>query len=297
VIMELIASKNAVEMAHSVGAKVIMECDDAWIDSWKEDRKNLGKFVGSDREAVIETLKEVDALTVTNQVLKDNYARFTDKPIYILPNYVDFDWYGRENFNVPRVTDEIRIGWFGSQGHLEDLQMVIPALNEVLEKYTNAKFIYCGFGGMSSDSLVTEAGWGEDIFKDIPRHRREYYMGIHEDHWPMKHRTLDLDIGICPLIDDYFNKCKTPIKWLEFGILGTPAVVSPTLYGDFVKDGKDALIADSTDAWVKHLSYLIDNKEERKRIGQAAKHEAETTWNLDNHWKDFIGVWEEVLGV
>ena len=297
VIFEHIASEKAVRMAQSVDAKVIMEADDAWIDSWSEERKNLGKFVGNDREEVIATLKAVNAMTVTNDTLKDNYRRFTDAPIHVLPNYIDFNWYGRDEIKIPRVTDEIRIGWFGSQGHLEDLQMVIPALNEVLDRYPKAKFVYCGFGGMSSDSLVTEAGWGEDVFKAIPRHRREYYMGIHEDHWPMKHRTLDLDIGICPLIGDYFNKCKTPIKWMEFSILGTPAVVSPTQYGQYVTDGVDALIAHTTEDWVEHLSKLIEDRSFARKLGVSAQEKVRKDWDLDDHWTKWIDTYQEILGV
>jgi glycosyltransferase involved in cell wall biosynthesis len=295
VIIEMLASPDIVETCHQQGAKVIYEADDAFIDSYGNERKNLQKLTDSHRKTVIDVINKVDALTVTNETLKKNYSRFTDKPIYVLPNYIDLEWYGTDKLNIERTTDEIRIGWFGSHGHLEDLQMVIPALNEVLDKYKNTKLIYCGFGGMSSNSLATEAGWGEDVFKDIPRERREFYPGVREDFWPMKHRFLDLDIGIAPLVDDYFNACKTPIKWMEYGVLKTPSVCSPLLYKDVITHGDDGLIARNHKEWVNLLSDLIEDKEFRKEMGDRAFTTVTTKHNLDNHWSDFLDVYNKVL--
>ena len=296
VISELLTSPEMVDDCHAQGAKVIWEADDAFLDTYgKEERKNLTTVVGEFKEKTIETIAKCDALTVTNEELKANYARFTDKPIYVLPNYIDFGWYGHGKLNIERTTDEIRIGWFGSQGHLEDLQMIIPALKEILEKYQNTKFIYAGFGGMSSNRLVTEAGWGEDVFKKLPRDRREYVMGVREDHWPMKHRTLDLDIGISPLIDDAFNRCKTPIKWMEYSILSTPSVCSPVLYEDVIEHGKTGFIAHNVADWVKYLSLLIEDSEKRKEVGAKARKAVEENYDLDNHWEKWENVYKKVL--
>lgn len=295
VVLEMLSSPDIVETCRKQGARVVYEADDAFIDTYGNERKNLQKFTDAHKELVLKTVREADALTVTNETLKENYARFTDKPIYVLPNYMDYNWYGKDRLNIERTTDEVRVGWFGSQGHLEDLQMVTPALKIVLEKYPNVKFIYCGFGGMSSDKLLTEAGWGADTFKDLPRSRREYHIGVREDHWPMKHRFLDLDIGIAPLIDDYFNSCKTPIKWMEYGVLGTPAVCSPLLYGDVVEHGVDGYIARTTDDWVDSLSELIESKDKRSKVGGNARSKVEKNHNLEDHWNEWLEVYNKVL--
>lgn len=295
VIAEMLTAPDMVDKIHAQGAKVIYEADDALIDSYGNERKNLQKVGESHKEETIKTIQSCDAITVTNQTLKENYARFTDKPIFVLPNYVDYEWYGENKLDILRTTGEIRIGWFGSQGHLEDLQMVIPALKDILGKYPETKFVYCGFGGMSSDSFLTEIGWGEDVFRDLPRERREFIMGVREDIWPMKHRFMDLDIGIAPLVDDYFNRNKTPIKWMEYSVLGTPSVVSPTLYEDFVDHNRTGFIANSTEDWVSHLSHLIENPELRKSIGDKAKAVVKAKYDLKDHWEDFLSVYETVV--
>ena len=42
--------------------------------------------------------------------------------------------------------------------------------------------------------------------------------------------SLSGDIGICPLVDDEFNRNKSQIKAIEYGLLGLPVVASPTVY-------------------------------------------------------------------
>jgi glycosyltransferase involved in cell wall biosynthesis len=265
------------------------------IDSYGRERKNLMVLGDAFRGHAIETIAKCDAVTVTNKLLAENYARFTKKPIYILPNYVDLDWYKIPDKQIERVTDEIRIGWFGSQGHFEDLRMLIPVLDKILKKYPQVRFVYCGYGGMSSDKKLTEIGWGEDVFKELPRSRREFVIATKPEFWPAKHHTLDLDIGLCPLVDDYFNKCKTNIKWLEYAVMKTPAVVSDVLYGDYVKDGKDALVARTVDEWYDKLVLLIEDSKLRKKIGKNAHKRMLSDFNIDTKWHRFKAVYDEIV--
>lgn len=297
IILEMISGQHQVDTAHNLGAKVIYEADDAVIDSYGEERKNLMHLGDHGRKSAIETIRKCDAITVTNQTLAENYARFTDKPIYVLPIYMDYEYYGDviEMKQPERNTDEIRIGWFGSKGHFEDLRMILPAVREVLEKHDNVKFVYCGYGGMESDRLSQQVQWGEDVFKEIPRHRREFHPGAPAHYWKYKHRFLDLDIGLCPLVDDYFNKNKVATKWLEYSALETPSICSPTVYGDVVKHNETGFIANTVGEWTHYMNKLIEDAEERNRIGQGASKEVFHKHNFENHWKDWERAYLEVL--
>ena len=295
VILEMLTGEHIVKECQAQGAKVVYDADDAVIDSYGKERKNL-QHIGPEWAASSKkTIAACDAVTVSNETLKKNYGRFTKKPVYITPFTVDFDWYGKDLLRIQRTTNEIRIGWFGSKGHLEDLKMVTPAIKEVLEKYPHAKFVYCGYGGMSSDRLLTEVGWGEDAFKSIPRDRREFVVGVDGDFWPMKHRLLDFDIGISPLIDDHFNHCKTYTKWLEYSALRTPGVYSPTVYDRVVEHGKTGFIAKTKKDWVDHLSLLIENAALRKQIGKAARRKVLKKYDMDKEWVNFVELHKKIL--
>lgn len=303
VIMEMLTSPKMVEECHAQGAKVIFEADDAAIDTYGRERKNLQHIGETWKNESIRTVAMVDAVTVTNHYLASNYSRFTKKPVYVLPNYIDFDWYGKEKLRIERATNEIRLGWFGSKGHYEDLKMIMPALQEVMAKYPHLKLIYCGYGGFSSDKLSTEIGWGEDVFKELPPFQREFVRNVNEHLWPMKFRTLDIDIGLAPLIHDEFNHCKTPIKWMEYAALEIPAVMSPTVYEEhpefkdksIVSDGKTGFIARTVEDWIEYISKLVEDADLRKTIGKNAKREVCKKWDLDLHWQKFEDVYLKVV--
>ncbi len=74
VILEMLASPDIVKTCHEQGAKVIWEADDAMIDSYGDERKNLQKLNTTHRQTTIDVLKEVDALTVTNQKAATAYT-------------------------------------------------------------------------------------------------------------------------------------------------------------------------------------------------------------------------------
>jgi glycosyltransferase involved in cell wall biosynthesis len=307
VILEMLTSPEMVRECQAKGAVVIFEADDAYIDTYKrEERKNLQHMNDKWREQAIETIKLCDAMTVTNHVLKENFARYTDKPIYILPNFVDFEWYGRESrLPIKRATNEIRIGWFGSKGHYEDLRMVVNAINRVIAKHPNVKFVYQGYGGFSSDRKSTEIGWGEDVFKEIPRSRREFFRPVDAEYWPEKMRLLDLDIGLAPLIDDWFNHCKSHIKWMEYAITGSPSVVSPTVYtehpeeknGSVVEHGKTAFVATTEDEWFEYICKLVEDEKLRKDMAAAARKVIEEKWDLANNLTRFEKVYKKACAL
>lgn len=304
VILEMLTSLEMVNECHNQGAKVIFEADDAYIDSYGRERKNLQHIEGAWRDEAIATIKACDAVTTTNYYLAEHFRAFTNKPVYILPNFVDYEWYGRDPLKVERATDEIRIGWFGSKGHYEDLRMVVDALKEVIDRNPKTKLVYMGYGGMSSEKASTEVGWGEDVFKEIPRSRREFYRPVEPEFWAMKHRLLSLDIGLAPLVDDFFNHCKSGIKWMEYAITRVPAVLSPVVYGEhpekpglsMVEHGKTGYFANTKGQWVYYIEKLIHSEGLRKRIADAAFLEVEKNWNLDTHWKQWDSVYREVAG-
>ena len=297
VVAEMFNSPKAVNSMHAMGAKVIYEADDALLDSYGKERKELVHQTTLMRESNIDTISKCDAMTVTSETLKKNYARFFKGPIYVLPNYMDFEWWGEPtDHKAERVSNEIRIGWAGSRSHHEDLrQILVPVMQKIMKKYPQVKFVYCGYGGMSSDKMVTEIGWGEDIFKELPRDRREYFISVPTEVWPIKSRTMDMDIGLAPLVKDYFNECKSNIKWQEYSSNKVPGIYSPTIYKDVVKHGKTGYIAETVEDWVKYISQLVEDTKLRKKIGKQAYMSVKKDWDMAKHHQEWAEAYREVL--
>jgi hypothetical protein len=92
-----------------------------------------------------------------------------------------------------------------------------------------------------------------------------------------------------------WNSCKSPNKWFEASLAGSASVVSPTVYGDYVTDGLDALVAVETDDWIDALSLLIEDTGRRTLIAAAALNTVEGCYDLAHHWPEWLVAWSQIL--
>ena len=211
---------------------------------------------------MIELLKAAHAVTVSTEPLKEKLKSFNDN-ITVIPNLIDpKDWKLK-----PTKHKKIRIGWIYSHTHIPDVKVVKKALNEIHAKYGDRVEIII-FG---SDLKVFE-------FEPI------HYWGVKFAEYPKKLTELGLDISICPLEDNEFNKCKSNIKWMESSMAGAAVVASPVYpYKTSIEHGKTGYLAKNTKEWVKYISELVENEEKRQEL---VKNAQEGVIEKYNHNKD-----------
>ncbi len=223
-------------------------------------------------------VSKVDIVTTTTDVLAEEIKKY-NKNVYVLKNCLDMDLWGYSPLSQT-VGGEIRVGWAGSATHREDMKMLKPAVMELLNKYPNVKFFYCGDGEL----------WKSKLFEGHPR--TEYVEPTSIDNWPAKLRSLRFDIGLIPLLDTPFNRSKSNLKYLEYGAYKIPAVMSPVVYSATVKDGVTGLFAETPKDFFKQASRLIDNVSLRKRIGEATYKDVHDNYDIRNHWKEWLNVYK-----
>jgi hypothetical protein len=116
-------------------------------------------------------------------------------------------------------------------------------------------------------------------------------LGVPFDYWPDKLNGLQLDIGIAPLVDNDFNRCKSNIKWQEYSIAKVPGVFSPTVYAQtashIIFDGVIGMIAETRDQWYQCLKNYIVCKNLRKDISSHAYSFVRAEYSLEKN----IGMW------
>ena len=98
--------------------------------------------------------------------------------------------------------------------------------------------------------------------------------GVHISKYYGKLLSLGLHIGIAPLVDNNFNRCKSNIKYLEYTMAGIPVIASNVLpYSSTIKDGEDGIIVKKGryNLWKRALESLIENEKERIRLWENAK--------------------------
>src|SRR5262249_55319210 len=81
------------------------------------------------------------------------------------------------------------------------------------------------------------------------------------------------DIGIAPLADTPFNRCKSALKALDYAAMGLPILASDNaVYRGSAADGVAGwLVPDETDAWFVALARLVRDSALRRQLAARAR--------------------------
>lgn len=278
IVLQMVFDRRLIKEIKKHKVKYIFEMDDlvTWVpdDHYaKKDVKNWDWKLN-----VAYAISRADGVTCTNEYLEKYYhwLRPFKKQTFVLPNFVDREFWMKSH--KPNNSNQIRIGYVGGSSHVKDLELIYEPIKRILKEHSNAVLVTMGTGGYSSSDPMTEYNYGEDAFKGIPNSQRTHYLGSEMMVYPDRLNALSLDIGLAPLQKNRFTKSKTPIKWMEYALNRTPSICQYFLYKDVVKHGVNGFLAETSDDYYYYLKYLVENRKERKTMGERAH------WDvLDNH--------------
>ena len=215
-------------------------------------------------------------LTVSTERLKQVYSGLC-KRIEVIPNGIDPEQWGE---NVKKDDGFIRMGLFGGNSHAQDWAEAWDSIKRLLDEFPKLKLVVNGWitldeetNGRSFLECKRHFQFSEGMHKaGLVEHPR---VEIHEpceiESYPQWLAQMGCDLALAPLRDDTFNRAKSNIKYLEFGILGIPAV-----YGDVepykcVTNGETGFLAGSPLDYYKYAKRLIESEVLRKEMGGAAR--------------------------
>lgn len=239
------------------------------------------KFYAPGSEALAATeqwLGEVDVAMVSTSTLALKLNKKA-KRVMVRRNLIDPEMYEwtkvvGEGSDVPQDQQHrgrIRLVYTGSNTHTEDLKSIIPALRQVIMGNSLVELIVFG---------VSETGKGEDIralFAGIPRVKFEPYVLTR--NYFLRLKMLRPDIGLCPLVDNEFNRSKSAIKFYEYTLAGAVVVASPVgQYPEVIDHGENGYLAKSPETYAKYLKKLIADIKLRKQL----QGDAELTVKIDH---------------
>jgi hypothetical protein len=255
-----------------------------WWDGMPDQYGNPGWF---DIERNIQrrdmfwlNFKKSDLITCTTDILADSLRKM-NKNTMVLPNFIDLDWYPKLDVNKK----EIHIGWQGGVSHYEDLWVIHKAIVNVCKKNKDVKFIYFG------DHKF------RNLFKDIPAGQMQMPGWVAHNAYPYRLATLGIDIGICPVVDNVFNRNKSAIKYFEYTAIGASTIASNlSPYKEVISNDKDGILVDNTtEAWEEALERLILDRKKRKSLADKAYENVRNNHSADKYaymWRD---AYERVL--
>ena len=245
------------------GLKIIVDQDD--MIEIEEDNPLAPTHKQKDFLPIIKkTLEIADMVTTTNEYLAKKLAEY-NKNVVVLPNYMLQERWEVEKYYT-NYGDKVRIGWVGAISHAKDLEYLKEVVKEVQSKRKNVEFIFVG------DPRAKDLLDNQNI---------EVMLGVPFELYPSKLAGLNFDIGLAPLIDNEFARCKSYIKVLEYGINNTCVVASNTLpYQEF----KDYIsLCDTKEDFVNSIIELVDNKELREEKAQELNRIVKLSYMLDSN--------------
>ena len=182
-----------------------------------------------------------------------------------------------------RGDEIIKIGYFGTLTHDNDLELihnVILRLKDIFSK-KGVKIIF----EIAGASINETSDWYN--VKKIP-----YYPMPMKTFYDWLGKNSDWDIGIIPLVNNEFNKCKSELKYIEFSALGIPVVASDVnVYNESIEDGVTGFLANDEDEWVSKLSLLIEDGSLRNGIVNNAREDILENYNL----KSRVNQWDNIF--
>ncbi|MGZ5042244.1 MAG: glycosyltransferase [Usitatibacter sp.] len=194
-------------------------------------------------QRIARAVERSDRVIVTTAALAEAYGR--GREVRIIPNAIDeARWAGLAN--RPRGGSRPRIGWAGARQHFGDLQLLEPVV-----KATCAEVDWVFFG-MCPAALRAMAA---EVHEMVPVSR-----------YPGHLASLGLDVAVAPLLDIPFNRAKSNLKLLEYGILGIPVIASDV---EPYRGSRAILVRPDPDSWADAVLALARDRDYARRVGMA----------------------------
>jgi glycosyltransferase involved in cell wall biosynthesis len=284
----------------STGKAVISNLDDHYF---KIPNSITVKQPLDQNASLFESLVKASSLVmVTGDQLKDEISLINSNVIAV-PNMIDPNQYPLR----PGGNKKIRIGWCGLPSHFADLVMVLQAIKKVMQKYPVELVL---FGLFTEDMKKTFATAQKLAARnlDIKKQSLEGHFisdaiqlakalaGINYTHAPLVSygdyphtlAKLNFDIGICPLVDNLFNRCKSAIKFAQYAAVGTV-----TLASDIYPYSKECnyRAQNTTDDWYNKLAALVENESLRSSL----LHEQQSYILENRNYEKGIALYEAIF--
>jgi glycosyltransferase involved in cell wall biosynthesis len=272
-------------IAKSKHIPMILDIDDLLFELPEDHPDRTRHTFSATLLPIFLAMLEADLITVTTQPLRD-YVSDINKNVVVLPNYLDDQfWHPKAPAQNPQAESKITIGYMGGHTHQPDLAIIIPVIEQLSRQYNGRlEFVFWGTQPPKELSGNPSVQWHEQItwnYQDFAA----YFQ------------AQTADIFVAPLADNLFNRCKSSIKYLEYGALGVPGVYSRVEpYSSMIAQGVNGFLASTAEEWLETLVRLVENPALRQSIAANAREHINSNWLLSDHASHWLAAYQKASG-
>lgn len=273
--------------------KVVIDLDDDYLSIFpSHPLYDVMKPTKKNRAFCSTILSFADVITVSTEPLKQKIQEHMkkvynlDKKVVVIPNMNDKnDW----NYKpAKKDKKKIVIGYTGSYSHDDDLKMCFPAIAKIMDKYLHVYFQTMGALGNENLQLY-------NCFSDDAKLRCDIFPSTSTfKDYPKHLASMRWDIGIAPLIDEAFQRSKSPIKFFEYSMYKIPTIASrvypyfvSALEREIITHEETGLLVKPSE-WFDALEDLILHADKRKLLGENAYKHVTEEWQYNQEFSDAI---------
>ena len=259
---------NFAAMAKKLNKKVIYDIDDLVIDTEYTDQISyVQQMKKEDRQAYDANVKNMGKLLrMCHMAVTTTSCLAEELQKYVPTVIVNRNTASEEMVCLSRKalrdkqdgsSSKVRIGYFsGSITHNADIQMILPVLVQIMEKYEQVELCFVG-----------------DL--DLPDELKKFDKRINtipfSDWRKLPEMIAGIDINIAPLEDTIFNRAKSENKWMEAALVKVATIASDVgAFHDSIKDGVTGILCGNCEEWRASLERLIEDEAYRKSLGEEA---------------------------
>lgn len=159
-------------------------------------------------------------------------------------------------------------GWIGGTGNLEQLDLVVPALQRVARDVSLKLLVISGRPYAAGTVEVENVPW--DMATHLDQLRR-------------------IDVGLMPLRDTPAGRGKCGMKLLQYMGLGIVSIATAlTANREIVDDGVSGFLVEPEGDWEAAIRRVIDSEESFPEIGRAARETVLSRYSFAAHRESYV---------
>lgn len=254
-----------------LGKKLVYDNDDTY-KHFVGLEQHLNKKLEYVDKWTDECIKMADLVTCSTEFLANEYRKLNPN-VVVLPNCVDpLDWPDTPQRNTD---GKVRIGIVGSVSMNNDFTHI----KDVLDKLCKRDDVTVVLFGLPAKTNAKVLRMYKDDYAYWDKMNVEWQPFVEIHDYIQTLDNLKLDLMLIPRHDDYFNRCKSNLKFLEASMLEIPVIAQG------FEDGKSPYQVDPEDSehmmiietgskpeeWESLIEYMILNPRIRQEYGQKAK--------------------------